>query len=75
MYEYFVEEFKWLYNTKQELPLDAPEIYDVLSRENNKLWRAGENCVWGGIGLYLQHGDILSWGEVVGGRSVITFRQ
>jgi hypothetical protein len=35
----------------------------------------GENGVWGGITLYLQHGDILSWGKEVGGHSVITFRQ
>ena len=31
--------------------------------------------MWGDIGLYLQHGDILSWGKEVGGHSVITFGQ
>jgi len=43
----------------------APEIYDIQSRENNKIWSAGENGVWAGIVFYLQHGDILSWGNTV----------
>ena len=53
----------------------SPEIGVIQSRENNKIWSAGENGVWGSIGLYLQHGDILGWGKEVGGHSVITFRQ
>jgi hypothetical protein len=59
----------------EDVMAGSPEIEDIQSRENNRIWRVGENGVWGGIGLYLQRGDILSWGKEVGGHSVITFRQ
>jgi hypothetical protein len=41
----------------------SPEISDIQSKENNKIWRAGENGVWGTIGLRLQHGYIRSRGK------------
>ena len=31
-----------------------PEILDVQSRENNKIWNTGENGVWGSTGKKLE---------------------
>jgi hypothetical protein len=52
VYEYFMQKFRSVYNPKQEMSCDghntitrSPEIQDVRSKENNKIWSAGENDV------------------------------
>jgi hypothetical protein len=75
-YECFVQKFRSVYMPKQETSLDETIIsmcgawnLGQKSRESNKIRRAGENFVWGIIGFYLQHGDVLIWGKEIWGQS------
>ena len=52
VYEYFMQKFRSVYSRKQELSCDghdtmagSPEIQDVQSKKNIKIWGAGENGV------------------------------
>lgn len=52
VYEYFMQKFRSVYSPKQEMSHDghdtmagSPEIQDVQSKKNIKIWNAGENDV------------------------------
>jgi hypothetical protein len=52
-----------------------PEIWDLQSTENNKIWSDGLNGVWGGNGLHLRDEDKCRQGAEIGWHSFIRFRQ